>query len=51
MSWTTVALIAIAAIVLIVVIQAVLALTLGSKFRRQWKEDKEDFERRWNSRR
>lgn len=51
MSWTTVALIALAVIVLIVVIQAGVALFFGASFRRQWKEDKDEFERRWNDRR
>lgn len=51
MSWTTVALIALAVIVFIVLVQAGVALFFGAKFHRQWREDEEDFKRHWNDRR
>ena len=46
MSWTTVALIAIAAIVLIVLLQLIAALLLGRRFSRKARRMDEDFEAR-----
>jgi len=51
LSWTTVALIAIGALVLIVVLYLIVATIMAKKAADLWRKESEEFDRRWEEQR